>query len=877
MASTSSLPLNRGLRSFGNQMNKYNFIYIHDLKSWSVSQLKEFFYNKIPNCLETIPSIKKPFSPKYGSYFIIRVNITKTCTNFLNILLLLLNGLPVTSKIYWSSWKQNKCKKRSKCKIQDISLKPMSKEFFNNHLNSHSNFFNLCASWNINGWNYEKRDSIIYLNSVFKPACICLQEIGKSKLLPKDSNSPIIPDYKSVYLRADPNIPGMRGLFIGVHTSCSFFQEPFIYKYIISVTITSFWNQKCTIGNIYFPQTKWKEERINAFVELSHWLNFHDKNDSPAILVGDFNMSLTKIKSYISRHYPEWTVATLQGNQFTYAKGTRSSCIDHVIFNKSMATHVNKTSVCTSFFGISDHKPIIFSCKKTLSDDFIRPTKTFKWSTHICNTKDSTIFSHNYFSVLAEDLDSHKNVLTADGMVNKFLETSTKVGKDIKAFVPSKLHGSAFHCPYFIKKLSHEKHNAYMNIKPFFNCENVNDYLSQMNNYLKICKTIKKVKSKFRSARYKANIIKIGKHFMNKEYRSGWQGLKKIAKPSYSVSPSPSIKSKDGHDLVSSTDQLHRWAEHYKDLFSDSTGHSLNRTYWNYIFHSFPYNEFSWNINDPISIPEIQNIVLSMKNNKAPGPDGLPIEFYKAFFRKSNQNETNEENFSNAAKCLEIIFNKIWNGSFPKEWNSASIVSIPKKGDLSDCNNYRGISLINVGLKIISKIVTERISKYALSHNYIRPEQFGFRNHEECISLFISIREICQRRKFNGQFTYLAFLDLKKAYDSVPIFNILTKLYHLGIRGKCFDFLSNLYLSSKARARFLDMLSDEFSIKRGVRQGCPLSPILFNLFINDILDNCAKYGVSIGNKKCCGGLFADDIVLIAPSEKNLSKLLKYVF
>lgn len=231
---------------------------------------------------------------------------------------------------------------------------------------------------------------------------------------------------------------------------------------------------------------------------------------------------------------------------------------------------------------------------------------------------------------------------------------------------------------------------------------------------------------------------------------------------------------------------------------------------------------------------------------------------------------------TNAQHCLEIIFNKIWNGSFPRNWNSAAIVSIPKKGDLSDCNNYRGISLINVGLKIISKIVTDRISNYALAHNFIRTEQFGFRNREECISLFISIRNICQRRKFANKYTYVTFLDLKKAYDSVPIFNILTKLYNLGIRGKCFDFLSNFYLKSKARARFLDMLSNEFPINRGVRQGCPLSPILFILFINDILDGCDKYGVSIGDKLCCGGLFADDIVLIAPRAKKLQLLLRRV-
>ena len=238
---------------------------------------------------------------------------------------------------------------------------------------------------------------------------------------------------------------------------------------------------------------------------------------------------------------------------------------------------------------------------------------------------------------------------------------------------------------------------------------------------------------------------------------------------------------------------------------------------------------------------------------------------------------SNSDSSSNSGlDFLHLLFNRIWDGDFPEAWNKASIVSIPKKGDLTDCDNYRGISLINNGIKIISKIVATRISNYGIRHNFIRPEQFGFRNKEECISLYISIREICQRRKINGKSTYLAFLDLKKAYDSVPIYNILTKLFRLGIRGKSYKFLENLYLSSKACVKKDNQYSETFNIMRGVRQGCPLSPILFNLFINDVFNDCENFGVKVGTIPCCGGLFADDIVLCAPEKKYLDKLLDRV-
>jgi len=196
-----------------------------------------------------------------------------------------------------------------------------------------------------------------------------------------------------------------------------------------------------------------------------------------------------------------------------------------------------------------------------------------------------------------------------------------------------------------------------------------------------------------------------------------------MAKPSYSSTSLTYIKSKFRQDIISPTKQLDRWAEYYKDLASDPSGHSLNRNYWNHALRNISLRSSAWNINGPITIEDIKKkTISSMKNNKAPCPYGIPIEFYEALFYNEELLETHPV----AENCLKLIFNKIWNGSFSKKWNSASIVSIPKKGDLSDCSNYRGISLINVGLKIISKIITDRISTYALTHNFIRPEQFGF-------------------------------------------------------------------------------------------------------------------------------------------------------
>jgi len=142
-----------------------------------------------------------------------------------------------------------------------------------------------------------------------------------------------------------------------------------------------------------------------------------------------------------------------------------------------MSEYVNNSTAYPSFHDISDHKHLLVSCNKDSSDSFMKPKKYLKWSRHIWNTKSSDILSYIYFFILSNELETNENSLSAEDMVDMFLDTTNSIGKEIKAIVPANLKGPAFHCPQYIKNLSHEKHIAYKDIKPLNNRSKALDIL----------------------------------------------------------------------------------------------------------------------------------------------------------------------------------------------------------------------------------------------------------------------------------------------------------------------------------------------------------------------------------------------------------------
>ncbi|KAH6591968.1 hypothetical protein BASA50_008367 [Batrachochytrium salamandrivorans] len=317
---------------------------------------------------------------------------------------------------------------------------------------------------------------------------------------------------------------------------------------------------------------------------------------------------------------------------------------------------------------------------------------------------------------------------------------------------------------------------------------------------------------------------------------------------------------------------------HYGSLAADTTGHSLDLQYW----HDrqpiqVPLNtptirnsdildqDFSWN--------QIAAALLQMSPRKAPGDDGITTAFYQAALYMPANTQEGVPPTPFACALLRVCDQVFASAAIPRAWLCASIVSIDKKdGDPLNPGDKRGIALINVGLKLVCKVLQMRIERFVETNNLLSYEQAGFRKREECVGQVVSLVDIIQRGQNAGLNTHVLFIDIRKAFDTVPVGALLWKLQNMGFPRRTLAFLKALYTSSSARARAGSLLSDPFPVQRGVRQGCPLSGLLFNLFINDILDGVAPItvpGLPRDTNPIRGLMYADDVAVFADSEQSL--------
>ena len=239
----------------------------------------------------------------------------------------------------------------------------------------------------------------------------------------------------------------------------------------------------------------------------------------------------------------------------------------------------------------------------------------------------------------------------------------------------------------------------------------------------------------------------------------------------------------------------------------------------------------------------------SLNTNKTPGVDTLHPKVLK-------------ELGDVLALPLSIVFNKsIEEGKIPEEWKKANVTAIFKKGDKSNPNNYRPVSLTSVVCKILETFIRDPMQNFLESQNLYSKCQHGFRRGKSCTSQLLEVMEDFTTLLDRGENFDTIYLDFKKAFDSVPHKRLLKKMEMYGVTGNLLawteDFLSNRTQTVKVG----DAESKSSPVISGIPQGSVLGPTLFTIFIND-LPECIESACKV---------FADD-TKIYNSTSNRQKL-----
>ena len=274
--------------------------------------------------------------------------------------------------------------------------------------------------------------------------------------------------------------------------------------------------------------------------------------------------------------------------------------------------------------------------------------------------------------------------------------------------------------------------------------------------------------------------------------------------------PEIPVKDQDGKTIFGKEALSKRWMEYFNSL--------LNRPPPSNPPDILPArNELPISC-DPPTKEEIVDAINKLKRGKAAGPDQIPPEAIKA-------------DAIGTAHALHPLFTRIWNeGTFPTDWKEGHLVKLAKKGDLSNCNNYRGITLLSIPGKVFNRIILERIKN--ATDPRLRDEQAGFRKNRSTTDQIASLRIIVEQSlEWNSQLI-VNFLDYEKAFDSIDRATLWKLLRHHGIPQKLVNLIKSMYEGTSCRVVHDGQLTDSFNIGTGVRQGCLLSPFLFILVID---------------------------------------------
>ena len=347
------------------------------------------------------------------------------------------------------------------------------------------------------------------------------------------------------------------------------------------------------------------------------------------------------------------------------------------------------------------------------------------------------------------------------------------------------------------------------------------------------------------------------KYHISKKHHLAWRTVKDLA----GKNVTSSVRLKGG----SPKKRLESWSKHFQSLLGKEA-----RLPEDYTLPSVQVSEQLNIATSPFTLSELSAVVKQLKSSKAFGPDNIPALLWK------------DPHFSTI--LLNLCNHTFSTLTPPKIWRTSQIIPVPKKGDLSLANNYRGISLMSIAAKIYNKLLLNRL--IPVVEPILRKNQNGFRRGRSTLSQILCLRRLIEESNMSKIDLALVFVDFSKAFDSVDRSKMFEILRLYGIPEGIIAAIKVMYTDNSSTVMTTDGETQAFPTLAGILQGDTLAPFLFIMVVDYIMrvsvDTITEKGYLLhprrGSRQPAEYLtdtdFADDIALISQSLEHAQDLLQ---
>ena len=641
------------------------------------------------------------------------------------------------------------------------------------------------------------------------------------------------------------------------------FSNPYI-QWVQVFRGTAIW----IFGSLYLPSgTGCRRNEAKKQVGMSIKLILDKFPRSPVVIGGDYNVDQGKLRKLMDTWKLDLALVAKIGDPATRSQGSKYSELDHFVVNDlaRLAMGGTETTILRSI-AYSDHWPIRvkFECSKTAIGKVESTTPAVpKIDAYKVRELGPAFANHQKFKELKVSMDTTLSGLgTDDTTVKSFIDdmttllmetvSSTAIAEELTVSPRKHSVGATF--PRALVRLIAAKAKAgkrYLQAR--FNAEGsteikrLRDAFVALSTKVRQCIMLRE-KHRAQKSSEKATGMYLQGTTVVKEARVKvkkklfWDWLRTEVSKTGKAGTGGKLYPVYNDACVLQTSQVgisDAWKEYFQRLLTDNTGVPRNEEAWEQRISPGTANLSELpRLNEKLTMAALNSTMRSMNNWKAAGLSQQILELFKYTLVE----DTDETMSPLGAVLLKLLQMMLESGYFAKPLIHSHLVTVPKKGDLSDRKNYRGISLTETIAKILHTIIARRIDYgMATTKRYART-QAGFRRGEEALMQVITLYDLCIRRREIGKATYLNFLDLVKAYDMVPHMAMLVKARRMGVQGKVLELLKTILGS--ATLSVVDP-TVRFRLDRGLGQGWPESTVLFNIFVDDTLEGAP--GVPLPN------------------------------